>query len=38
MTVTLDDVSKLYVKPLLDLVFEAASVQRANHDAQEVQL
>jgi biotin synthase len=38
VTVTLDDVSKLYVKPLLDLVFEAASVQRANHDAQEVQL
>jgi biotin synthase len=38
MTVSLDDVNKLYERPLLDLVFEAATAQRANHDAREVQL
>ncbi|MDR3448397.1 MAG: biotin synthase BioB [Alphaproteobacteria bacterium] len=38
MTVSLDDVKNLYAKPLLDLVFEAAQVQRANHEANEVQL
>jgi biotin synthase len=38
MTVTLEKVRELYAKPLLDLAFEAATVQRAHHDAQEVQL
>jgi biotin synthase len=38
VTVTLEHVNHLYTKPLLDLVFEAATVQRANHDAREVQL
>jgi biotin synthase len=31
-------VKRLFAKPLLDLVFEAAGVQRAHHDPQEVQL
>lgn len=31
-------IQSLYEKPLLDLVFEAASVHRANHNPQEVQL
>ena len=38
MAVTFESVQRLYAKPLLDLVFEAATVQRAHHDAQEVQL
>ena len=38
MTVALDHVKELYAKPLLDLVFEAASIQRDNHLAGEVQL
>ena len=38
MTITLDEVNRLYARPLLDLVFEAAGVQRAHHDPQEVQL
>jgi biotin synthase len=38
VTISLDDVKNLYAKPLLDLIYEAATVQRANHDAQEVQL
>ena len=38
MPVTLADITTLYARPLLDLVYEAATVQRANHDAQEVQL
>jgi biotin synthase len=38
MTVSLDAVRQLYAKPLLDLVFEAATAQRAHHDAREVQL
>jgi biotin synthase len=38
VTVTLDFVEKLYAKPLLELVFEAAAVHRANHDALEIQL
>jgi biotin synthase len=36
--VSRDDVKRLYDKPLLDLVFEAATAHRANHDAHEVQL
>jgi biotin synthase len=35
---SLDDVKTLYAKPLLDLVFEAATVHRANHDPTEMQL
>jgi biotin synthase len=35
---TLNDVKKLYDKPLLDLVFEAATVHRTNHDPTEMQL
>ncbi|HEY6328517.1 MAG TPA: biotin synthase BioB [Blastocatellia bacterium] len=38
MTVTLEYVNELYAKPLLELVFEAATVHRKNHDAREVQL
>jgi len=38
MTISLADVTTLYAKPLLDLVYEAATVQRSHHDAQEVQL
>jgi biotin synthase len=38
VTVTLEYVSQLYDKPLLDLIFEAAAVQRAHHDAREIQL
>jgi biotin synthase len=33
-----DDVKRLYEKPLLDLVFEAATTHRAYHNAREVQL
>lgn len=35
---TLDSVRALYDRPLLDLVFEAAGVHRANHDAYEMQM
>ncbi len=35
---TLDDVRALYSRPLLDLVYEAASVHRANHRANEMQM
>jgi biotin synthase len=38
MTVTLQTVADLYAKPFLELVFEAASIQRSNHKADEVQL
>ncbi len=38
MAVSIDRVRDLYHKPLLDLVFEAAQVHRAHHDAREVQL
>jgi biotin synthase-like enzyme len=31
MIKTIEDVTALYQKPLLDLVFEAATVHRANH-------
>lgn len=37
-THSLDDVKALYRKPLLDLIYEAASVHRANHDAHEMQM
>lgn len=36
--VSLAAVQALYAKPLLDLVYEAASVHRAHHNPQEVQL
>jgi len=36
--VALTDVRALYARPLLDLVFDAASVHRAHHDPREVQL
>ncbi len=35
---TLEEVSALYNLPLLDLVYEAASVHRANHTANEMQM
>lgn len=35
---TLEQVTALYDKPLLDLVFEAAQTHRAHHDASELQL
>ena len=35
---TLDEVTTLYHRPLLDLVYEAASIHRANHDANEMQM
>lgn len=35
---TLDLVKELYAKPLLDLVYEAASVHRAHHAADEMQM
>jgi biotin synthase len=38
MTVSIDYIKELYSKPLLDLVFEAASVHRANHSHDKVQL
>ena len=31
-TLTRDEVAELYRRPLLDLVFEAARIHRANHD------
>jgi biotin synthase len=36
-TLTLDEVAELYRRPLLDLVFEAARIHRANHDPRVVQ-
>lgn len=35
---SLDFVKTLYARPLLDLVYEAASVHRANHDPQDMQM
>ncbi len=35
---TIEEVTKLYNRPLLDLVYEAASIHRANHDTHEMQL
>jgi biotin synthase len=35
---TLHDVENLYRRPLLDLVYQAAAVHRANHDPQDMQL
>jgi biotin synthase len=37
-TLTLDAVTALYRRPLLDLVFEAAQVHRAHHPANEMQM
>lgn len=37
-TYTKSDVAALYKRPLLDLIYEAASVHRANHDPQEMQM
>lgn len=37
-TITIEEVEALYKKSLLDLVFEAASVHRANHKADEMQM
>jgi len=36
--ITREDVAALYARPLLDLVYEAAGVHRAHHDAQEMQM
>lgn len=36
--ISVEAVAELYARPLLDLVFEAAGVHRANHDQHEVQL
>ena len=38
VAVTLDEVRKIFTQPLLDLVFEAARVHRAHHEAHEIQL
>jgi biotin synthase len=38
MTVTPELVTGLYTKPLLELVFEAATVHRAHHDPRDLQL
>jgi len=38
MTISVAQVAELYARPLLDLVFEAAQIHRANHDPHEVQL
>ena len=38
MKTILEDVKALYQRPLLDLVYEAASVHRANHDPNEMQM
>ena len=37
MTLTRDDVARLYARPLLDLVFEAAAIHREHHDPRDVQ-
>lgn len=36
--ISLDDVKALYQKPLLELVYDAASVHRDHHDASEMQM
>lgn len=36
--ITLEEVTALYQKPFMDLVFEAASVHRDNHNAEEMQM
>ncbi len=38
MTYSLEEVTALYNRPLLDLVYEAAGVHRANHKANEMQM
>ena len=38
MSRTLEEISALYERPLLDLVFDAATVHRQHHDHREVQL
>lgn len=38
MEKNLEDIRALYNRPLLDLVYEAASVHRAHHNAQEMQM
>lgn len=38
MKKSLENVASLYDRPLLDLVYEAASVHRAHHNAQEMQM
>lgn len=38
MTHTLEDVQALYRRPLLDLIYDAASVHRENHDHHEMQM
>lgn len=38
MTHTIEEVRALYQRPLMDLVYDAASVHRANHDAHEMQM
>lgn len=35
---TKEEISAIYKKPLLDLVFEASSIHRQNHDPHEIQL
>lgn len=37
-TYTKDDVAALYHKPFMDLVYEASTIHRANHDPQEIQM
>jgi biotin synthase len=32
------DVQRLFSQPLLDLIFQAAQVHRANHDPSEIQM
>lgn len=38
MTHTLEEVQALYQKPLLDLIYDAATIHRANHDHYEMQM
>lgn len=38
MTQTLEEVRALYNRPLLDLIYDAASAHRANHDHHEMQM
>ena len=38
MTYTKQDVTEIYNKPFMELVFDAASIHRQNHDADKVQL
>ncbi|MCB9983870.1 MAG: biotin synthase BioB [Rhodospirillales bacterium] len=38
MTHTIEEVRALYQRPLMDLVYDAASVHRANHDHYEMQM